>query len=114
MKIIVRQEKERVLLITDSGMFIDMPWQKALEVARALYHQARLAEEFEKHEQIIFDQALLLRSGVKLGLSSTPEIKKEAIKEAQWNRDLRRYIPDKGISIPSSESFGIPSVKEKK
>lgn len=115
MKIIVRQEKNKVLFITDNGTFLEMPWEKALQVARALYMKARLAEEYEKHEEVILDQALLLRSGIKLGLSGTKEILREAVKEAQWNRELRRFLPDNKMgNISSAEKFGIPSVREKK
>jgi len=104
----IRRDGARVQVIHD-GRCIDMPWQAALEVAGELKRIARLAEAEEKHEVIIRDTAILYRSGAPFGLSDDSRVKSEAWKEAQWGRDLRRYMP----SVPSQEAFGTPVVRRK-
>ncbi len=72
-----------------------MPWEKVDELARALTVMARKAEEIDKANRIIADNALLQRSGLLpgVGLSNHPKIVAETIKEALYNRVLRRAMP---------------------
>ena len=81
----------RILMIgADPAM--DMPWQKADDLARALTIMARRAEEYEKRAIITMDNALLQRSGANFGLSDRPDINGETVKEALHNKDLRRLM----------------------
>lgn len=106
----VRQDGKRVVLLEHGAAILDLPWDAALALARAIMAQARKVEELVKAEEIIGDQAVLMRTGFPLGLSSNPAIMKEAAKEAAWNTELRRAIP----SIKSAEKFGMPSLIQEK
>ncbi len=104
--ITVRHDGPNVLLIID-GRATELPWNAALDAANAIREQARKAEEIAKAEGIIFDQALLIRTGAPIGFSSNPDIQKEAGKEAGWNSRLRRYIPG---GVKRQEQFGQAGV----
>ena len=80
---------------------------RALELAEALRTQAKRAEEWEKASQIAADQAVLLRAGIPIGLTSHPVIQAEAAKIAAWDRDLRRYLPG---GVRSQSVVGAPSI----
>lgn len=104
----VRQEGGRVLVIQDGRAILDVPCGAVADaIARAILAKSREGEELQHAERIAFDSALLLRKGIPLGLSNHPKIKEEARKEAQSNRDLRRYLPG---GIKSKEQFGTPAV----
>lgn len=108
--ITVNQEGSRVNIIHDKGI-IELPWDAALEIAKAMIIQARKAEEIAKAEAIAYDQAILTRLGIPIGLTSHPIILKEAKKEAAWNTNLRRYIPSgKAKGIKSQSVVGSPTL----
>jgi hypothetical protein len=102
----IGQDGPRVLLTLD-GRTVSIPWEHADEIARALTVKARAAEEEQQALGIVADQALLLRVGVPLGLSDRPDIQAEAAHAAQYDRDLRRYLPG---GVRSQETFGTPAV----
>jgi hypothetical protein len=102
----VRREGARVLVIEDGQAILDLPWQAADDLARALTVQARRAEEEARAEQIVGDQALLIRAGAPFGLTNRPDLLAEAAKEAAWNSRLRRYLP----GVPSGEQWGTPTI----
>jgi len=112
----VRQEGTRVLVIEDGRTILDMPWDGALALARAIHVKGKAAEELAKAAEIIFDQAILQRLGVPLGLTSNPDMQKVACVEAAWNSDLRRWIRSgRAGGIASQAVFGVPRViKHKK
>ena len=99
------------VIITIDGRALEMPWNAALDVGKALIKKARAAEEIAKAEGIIFDQALLIRTGAPLGFTDNPDIQKEAAKEAAHNSDLRRFLPG-GVHERSQErgQMGSPTV----
>lgn len=103
----IRQEGERVLLIKDGRLILDLPWQAALEVARAIHQKAKLAEQLACADKLIIDQAILLRAGAPFGLSSHPLILRESVREALTNRQLRRYLPG---GVKSKEIVGQPAI----
>jgi hypothetical protein len=92
--------------MTIDGISTVLPWEAALEVAQGLRAKAKQAEEEQKALGIIADHAILLRAGVPMGLTSRPDMIQEVVKEALYNRDLRRYMP----SIRSKEVFGTPTI----
>lgn len=100
------RDGDRVLLTID-GRTIAIPWEHADEIARGLTVKARQAEEEQKALGIAADNALLLRVGVPLGLTSRPDILAESAHIAQYDRDLRRHLPG---GVRSQEAFGTPSV----
>ncbi len=103
----VHQEGPEVQLIID-GRALLMPWNVALDVSNALRIKARAAEEIAKAEGIIFDQALLIRTGAPLGFTDNPDIQNEAGKEAAHNPALRKYLPG---GVKGTEQFGTPTVR---
>ena len=78
----VRQEGTNVVVIREGRAVFDMPWDAALQLARAIFSQAKRAEELASAERIAEDQAVLLRLGVPVGLSSRRDIQEEAQKRA--------------------------------
>lgn len=105
----VRQSGTRVTLVLDGAWIGDLPWQAALDLAEALRTQAKRAEEWDKASKIAADQAVLLRAGIPLGLTSHPTIQAEAAKLAAWDRDLRRYLPG---GVRSQAAVGTPSIRQ--
>ena len=110
----VRQEGTNVVVIREGRAVFDMPWDAALQLAQAIFSQAKRAEELASAERIADDQAVLLRLGVPIGLTSRRDIQQEAQKRAAWDSTLRRYIPlarAKGVGgVRSQESFGTPRI----
>lgn len=107
----IRQEGERVLLIENGRTILDLPYDAALALARAIHVKGKLAEEWAKADAIIADQAILTRIGFPLGLTSNPILLREAGKEAAWNSDLRRYIPpSRAWGIESQACVGTPTL----
>lgn len=87
----IRQEGMRVVVIEDGHTVFDMPWDAALELAKAIISQAKKAEEVAKAEQVIEDASILMRAGAPFGLSSNPDIIRAAKQEAAWGMP-RRYM----------------------
>ncbi len=104
---------DRVVMVHNGKVITDMPWQSAYEFAKQLQKAGGKAEEFAKREQIIDDQALLIRTNAPIGLSADPHIQKEAFKKAETDRGLRKAIPSvkDGLTIRSAEEFYPPTVK---
>ena len=110
-QVAVRDEGNRVLVIRDGRAILDLPWDAALALAKALRIKALQAEETDKAESIVFDQAILTRLGVPFGLTNNATILKEATKEAAWNSDLRRYIRGKRAGgLESQAVVGTPNI----
>lgn len=107
----VRQEGTRVVVIVDGRAVLDLPWQAAQGMAKAIMAKAKEAEELASAESIAMDSAILLRAGVPLGLTSHPKILDLARKEAVSNRRLRRAMPG---GIKSKTQYGRPAVEVKK
>ncbi len=107
----VKQDGDNVIIESQSGMIVVIPWDAALELSKAITTQAKRVEEWQKANGIIADQAILIRLGIPLGLTNNSAIQKEAFKEAQYNSDLRRYITGNRVKgIPSEERFGTPTL----
>ena len=110
-QVAVRDEGNRVLVIQNGKAILDLPWDAALALAKALRIKALQAEETDKAESIVFDQAILTRLGVPFGLTNNATILKEATKEAAWNSDLRRYIRGKRAGgLESQAVVGTPNI----
>lgn len=93
---VVQHDGTMVQLIIDGKCVLNMPHDHALVIARALYKHAKLAEEIASAEQVIMDQAILMRAGWPFAaLTANPAMVKEAGKEAAWNSRLRRFIQNK-------------------
>ena len=97
------------IVMAGADPVMDMTWQKADELAAALTRMARRGEEYEKANQIIADNALLQRSGANFGLSDRPDINGETIKEALYNKTLRRLMPWRQKNV----SHGIEAIRSR-
>lgn len=97
----------QVVLLQIGGKTVEMPWEVAVTLGRALLAAGRDAEEQAKAPTIARDAAILLRAGAPVGLSSDPKIRDEAGKLAAWDEQLRRYMPG---GIRSEEMLGRPAV----
>jgi hypothetical protein len=95
------------LLVVNGVLTADMPHEAANMLGKALLKKSAEASQFAAREQVIDDQALLLRRGIPLGL--TKRFLPQAMKEAHWNTRLRRLIPVV-TGIPSEEAVGVPSL----
>lgn len=106
----VIDEGDQVVLVID-GRPTEMPPEAALALSRALAAKARIVQERQPKTalRIIHDEAILLRAGVPLSLSSHPAIRAEAEKEAVSNRDLRKYMPG---GVKSEEHVPGPVVTQ--
>lgn len=102
-----QDEEPGMILLQLAGRCLLFPRPLAAHLWRALVAKARQAEEQAKAESIAADAAILFRSGAPFGLSNDPKIQDEAIKEAAWNRDLRRFMPG---GIKSTEVIGVPTI----
>lgn len=107
----VKREDEDVLIEYDNKPFLLVSCAFALELSNKIIGVARTIEEEAKAEDIAFDEALLLRSGVNLpsGLTNHPGIMDEAGKEAAWNRELRRAISG---GVRAKDHIGVPQVRK--
>lgn len=103
----IRQDGELVLVIENGRTILVLPWDAAQALSKALAAQAARAEEIAKAEGIAMDQAILMRAGANIGLTSNPAIQELAASEAAWNSKLRRYMSG---GIKSQAKFGTPAV----
>lgn len=88
----IRREGTDVLLFVNGNLVLRAPWQQAEQLAAGIRAKAKEAEEEAKAPQIAADQAVLMRAGFRIGLTDRPDIKSEAMKEAMWDPQLRRFI----------------------
>lgn len=101
-------EGDHVHVVKDGRLVFDLPWDAALQLARAIHQKAKQAEEYAKRDVIVYDQAILARRGFRwLGLTDHPVLQKMAMHTAVWDRNLRRYLPG---GIKSQAAVGTPTV----
>lgn len=105
----VRNCEGRVIVLSNGIVIADFDGPAAIDVGNALIAAAHRAEEWAKHEQVIADQALMMRLGGPVSFSGNRDINSEAWKEAETDSTLRRNIPAPP-SIRSKEKFGYPTV----
>src|ERR1044071_6147447 len=100
----ITRDGPAILLLVNGKLVLEMPnWKAADAIANGIKAKAREAEEMSKVENIARDDAILLRSGIPLGLAHNPIVREESEKMAAWDSDLRRYIPG---GIKSDEHVG--------
>jgi hypothetical protein len=58
-------------------------YRQAPAIADGVTGIARLIEEEARHEQLTADEAILLRTGLPIGLAYNPRIKRDALKRAE-------------------------------
>ena len=101
--------EDKVCLLVNGKLVADLPYQVAMSLGLQLISLSKQIENDTDPERQILDQAILMRAGVNIGLSDNPDVLREAYKSAQWDKDLRRYMPN-APGIKSSEVVGIPTV----
>lgn len=89
------------------AIVLSAPLSAAMAIGEALISKARELETVEQADSIIFDQAILQRMGAGFGLAHRPDMQREAMKEAHWNSQLRRYLPG---GVRSQEIVPAPQV----
>lgn len=104
----VSHDGDHVQLVVNGSLVFNVPWEEALSIAKMLWQHAKLAEETAKAEEIIRQEAALMRSGAPIGLVTRWDMKLEAGKEAAWGW-VRRYLPNK---IRQSGHVFAPTVKQ--
>jgi hypothetical protein len=98
-----------IVMLVNGRLTADMPAEAAMDAAKALMTLAKQIENDSNPAKTIMDQAILMRAGVGVGFSDNPLILKDAFKEAQYNRDLRRYMTN-APGIDSGEIMGTPII----
>ena len=97
---------DKVALVTQNAT-IRIPWQVAMTLAKAIVTQAGKIEEMANVHRVVNDQAFFLRAGIPIGLSNNPDIRQEAMHEAQYNDRLRKELPG---GVKSKTMFGTPKI----
>ena len=106
-RITMRTCGQRIMVLLDARQGFECGAAEALQIWEQFKRAARVAEERDAIEQIIYDHALLTRAGFSFGLTDNPAAQAEVEKEAAWNRDLRRALPG---GVRSSEVVGTPTL----
>jgi hypothetical protein len=88
-------DKDHVVMLLDGKRICEMGWKESLIIWRKAYTAAKEAEEYAKANEIIFHNSILRRAGAPIGLSSLKGIVKETVKESWWDKQLRRYMPNR-------------------
>lgn len=90
------------------NLALKIPTAAVLEVFRVVKQVTRFAEALHEVHKTIYDQALLLKGGAPYGLTDNPKVIDEAVKEALWETDVKKYFSTPGI--PSKAVFGVPKL----
>lgn len=106
-RITMRTHGPRIFVLLDSRQGFECGAPEALQLWEQFKRCARMAEERDAVESVIYDHALLTRSGAPFGLSDNPAVQSEVGKEAAWNRELRRALPG---GVRSAEVVGTPTL----
>lgn len=96
-QITVRTVDTKVVLLVD-GRGVEIPWEHAIAVGKALLTKASEARENAKAAILTADHALCLRAGLPFGVTNRPDIQREAWKEAQ-------YLKFPGVVEPKSQVY---------
>jgi hypothetical protein len=82
-------------VLLQGALWISASAADARRIGESILQVSGMVEEEQDSERIIYEQALLTRTGALpgLGLSDNPKINAAARVEAAHNRDLRRYVP---------------------
>lgn len=103
----IRQDGERVIVIENGRTILDLPYDAAQQLARALMTKALKAEEIAKAAGIVEDSAILMRSGAPFSLTDHPVLLDQARVEAAWNTKLRKAMPG---GVKSRAVLGLPKI----
>lgn len=74
---------QNVHLVAESGFVVTFPISVIPQIVAGVRHLARKAEEIDKAEEIIRDNAVMSWMGLPLGLSDNPEIRAATRTEAE-------------------------------
>lgn len=100
-RLVIRQEGNEVTILFNGKFLSRMPWDKALAFSTAVRIQALRAEEVDKAQLIVADQALLTRHGIPIGLSNNPKINAEAFRESQHLPGPAGICPTSVVGTPT-------------
>ena len=108
----IRTDKGCVYLLVQGRPALELPWEAALQLSKAIRAKAMEARENVEHSVVIADQAVLMGLGARLGLSGNPKLLIEARKAAEHLLHpgyLKRARPAGGITSP--EAVGLPQIR---
>jgi len=71
------------LFVLRGQEWIRCPWTAAMKIASVVRTQVAALQELAHAEQVVEDAAILMRSGIPVGLTHNPKIIKEAWKAAE-------------------------------
>lgn len=111
MRVRIRQDGEKVILIFDGQFDVVLHWDAALALAREIQAQAKRAEEIASREQVIGDAAFALRAGLPFALTDQPHLQREAVNEALYNKKLRLHLP--GKDVRDGFRFGVGQLRKR-
>lgn len=100
----VMHDGDRVIVTRDGETIINVPWDQAIEISKAIYAHAKQAEETASAEKIVHQNAALLRAGAPFSLTNNPILQKLSGNEAAWGwprKYLRNKIRQRGVFAPS-------------
>lgn len=101
--------EDKVCLLVNGTLVADLPYQVAIKLGAEMVGIGKsISNEIASPRQVM-DQAILMRAGFRLGLTKNVSVLKQAFNDAQWDRNLRRYMPS-APGIKSCEAVGIPSI----
>lgn len=80
---ILRGQDGLTVILEIDGKYHALPYSAAKLIGKELISVAAAAEEFANAAGLIQDQAILIKSGFPIGLTSNPKIIKEALKVAE-------------------------------
>jgi hypothetical protein len=89
------------LFLLDGHEWIRCPWTAAVQIAANVKDQAGKLEEIFNHERVTEDAAILLRTGLPIGLTNNPKILKQAWKDAEEISFPGMVEPTEIIHAPS-------------
>lgn len=110
MKMTVMDEGDKIVLVINDKRVCDMPIEVAQVLVQVLNEKIKKIDELQNVHQIVRDQAIMQRAGMPFGISSHPKIQAEAKKMAEWDSELRRAMPLRGIEPQSI--VGTPSLRK--
>jgi hypothetical protein len=94
----------------DGKILFLIPVKYAQDIGAGIIYQAHQVETYEVAEDLTYQQAMLRRLGIPLGLTDDQVIQQESLKEAAWSSDLRRYIQSK--HSPITRKLWAPKVSK--
>ena len=91
-------EGAKIHLVIDGKVIGSGHWTQFEAMCRAGIRACKQAEEYEQHDRMATDQALLLRTGAPFGMATRPDVMELAKHKAVNDREIRKKVlPMQGV-----------------